>query len=373
MKKAARIFYIDNLRILLIALVVLHHLSITYGALGGWYYKEVEGDMFTKMILTMFTASNQSFFMGFFFLISAYFTKISFDIKSTGSFIKDRFIRLVIPLLIFYFLLYPLTVFIRVRFGDGADIGFFEFIKQYRSFGFGPMWFVETLVYFSFIYVIIRLIFSGKTVKSTKQLDFPKPAVIILTALIISAVSFVVRLWFHLGSEIPHTGLQLPFFPQYIAMLIFGLLFAKYNWFEAITFKQGIRWFVFAQFFILIVFPLFFLFGTGEGDPYAGGLTWQSAVLCIWEQIVGFSLMIGLTGIFKEKLNKQGKIAGLMSGAAYAVFIIHAPAIVLLATSLKTWELYPVLKFVILAPVALFFCFGIGILLKKIPLVRKVI
>lgn len=373
MKKATRIFYIDNLRILLIALVVLHHLSITYGALGSWYYKEAEGDDFTKLFLTMFTASNQSFFMGFFFLISAYFTKISFEKKSIGTFIKDRFIRLVIPLCVFYFFLCPLTVFISVRFGDGADIGFFEFVKQYQGFGFGPMWFVETLIYFSFIYVIIRFIFHRKTSKPSKQPDFPKPAVIFLTALAISAVSFIVRLWFRLGSEIPHTGLQLPYFPQYIAMLILGLLFAKYNWFEAITFKQGIRWFVFAQFFILIVFPFFFLFGTGEGDPYAGGLTWQSAVLCIWEQIVGFSLMIGLTGIFREKLNKQGKIAGLMSGAAYAVFIIHAPAIVLLATSLKSWEIYPVLKFIMLAPVALFFCFGIGILLKKLPVLSRII
>ena len=69
MKKAARIFYIDNLRIFLIALVVLHHLSITYGASGDWYYNEVEGDTFTTLILTSFTASNQSFFMGLFFLI----------------------------------------------------------------------------------------------------------------------------------------------------------------------------------------------------------------------------------------------------------------------------------------------------------------
>lgn len=373
MKKVSRIFYIDNLRILLIGLVVLHHLSITYGASGGWYYKEVEGDLFTKLILTLFTASNQSFFMGFFFLISAYFTHISLQRKSLGTFIKDRFIRLVIPLAIFYFLLCPLTIYMKVRFADGADFSFFEFVKQYQGFGFGPMWFVETLVYFSIIYVIIRLIFPEKTGKVSNQLAFPKPFVIILTALSISAVSFVVRLWFRLGSEIPHTGLQLPYFPQYIAMLIIGILFAKHNWFEKITFKQGIKWFILAQFFILIVFPFFFLIGSGEGDPYAGGLTWQSAVLCIWEQIAGFSLMIGLTAIFKEKFNKQGKIAGLMSGAAYAVFIIHAPLIVSLSVGLKNLELYPVLKFIVIAPFALFLCFGIGILLKKIPVINKII
>ncbi|MEO1258629.1 MAG: hypothetical protein AAFZ15_07520 [Bacteroidota bacterium] len=40
-KKAIKscIFYIDNLRIFLTALVVLHHLAITYGAPGDWFYR----------------------------------------------------------------------------------------------------------------------------------------------------------------------------------------------------------------------------------------------------------------------------------------------------------------------------------------------
>ncbi|MBU3927637.1 MAG: acyltransferase [Bacteroidetes bacterium] len=373
MEKLQRIFYIDNLRIFLIALVVLHHLSITYGASGGWYYKEVEGDLFTKLILTMFTASNQSFFMGLFFLISAYFTRISLERKSTGNFIKDRMVRLGIPLIIFYFILSPLTIYLRVRFGDGSDLSFFEFIKQHQGFGFGPMWFVETLIYFSFIYVIIRLIFRIKDNQTSRKWGFPKPAVIILFALGISAVSFTVRLWFRLGSEIPYIGLQLPYFPQYIAMLIVGILYAKYHWFDQITYKQGIRWFAVAQFFILVVFPLFFLFSRLEGEPYAGGWNWQSALLCTWEQITGFSLMIGLTGMLKDKINKQGKLAKSMSGAAYAVFMIHAPVIVFISLSLENWDLYPVLKFIVIAPVALFVCFGIGILLKKIPIVNKII
>ncbi|MCP3928940.1 MAG: acyltransferase family protein [Bacteroidetes bacterium] len=151
MKKAARIFYIDNLRIFLIALVVLHHLSITYGASGDWYYNEVEGDTFTTLILTGFTASNQSFFMGLFFLISAYFTRISLERKPIGTFVKDRLIRLGIPLIIFYFLLSPLTIYMRLWLVEGVDYNFIEYVREHQGFGFGPMWFVETLIYFSFI------------------------------------------------------------------------------------------------------------------------------------------------------------------------------------------------------------------------------
>ncbi len=37
----ARMLFIDNLRVFLIILVILHHLSISYGSgLGSWYYRD---------------------------------------------------------------------------------------------------------------------------------------------------------------------------------------------------------------------------------------------------------------------------------------------------------------------------------------------
>lgn len=373
MSKSSRLFYIDNLRIFLIALVVLHHLSITYGASGGWYYKEVEGDTITTLLLTLFTATNQSFFMGLFFLISAYFTRISMERKSSRAFLVDRFIRLGIPLILYYFVLSPLTIYVAAHYGRGLEISFIEYVKVYQGFGFGPLWFVETLLYFSLFYALYRFIFKKRTAQ-VKALSFPKPIVIILFALSIGILSFIVRLWLPLGWELKYVSLQLPYFPQYIAMLILGVLFAKYNWFEKISYKQGLRWFIVAQFFILLILPiLFFLNGPSDGDSFSGGWTWQSATLSLWEQLTGFSLLIGLIAVFKAKFFKQGKWAGLLSTAAYAVFIIHPLVIVSLSVLVKDWEIYPILKFALLAPIALFLCFGLGILIKKIPLFKKVL
>jgi len=223
--------------------------------------------------------------------------------------------------------------------------------------------------------VAYKLISGNKKPSTTKQISFPGTATILLTALLVAAVSFAVRLWMPLGSELGNTGLQLPYFPQYIAMMFIGILFAKYNWFNKITFEQGIRWFVFAQVFTLVIFPLLFFFGTKSSglDPFMGGWTWQAASLSAWEQLTGFSIMIGLVGIFKLKFNTQRKLGRQLSGAAYAVFITHSLVIVTLSGVLKDWEVYPVLKFIMLAPVALFLCFGIGLLLKMMPLIKKVI
>lgn len=373
MKTASRILYIDNLRIFLIGLVVLHHLSITYGASGGWYYKETEGDLFTQLILTMFTASNQSFFMGLFFLLSAYFTRISLIRKTMGTFIRDRLMRLGIPLLFYFFILSPITIYIRIKFTEGIDLNFFEFVWKHQGFGVGPMWFVETLIYFTMIYLLVHKVFKRSGSEPNKPVPFPSVGLIIGVALLISLVSFLVRLRFPLGSSLGETGLQLPYFPQYIAMLILGIVFQKNAWFEAITFRQGIRWFVVAQVMILITFPLVFINANNDLNQFDGGMTWQSALLCIWEQLTGFSLIIGLVGIFKQRFNRQGKWAILLSGAAYAVYIIHPVVIVTLSVLLKNWEIYPVLKFILLAPIAIISCYGLGILIKKIPGIGKVV
>ena len=38
----ARLFFVDNLRTLMIVLVIMQHLSVTYGGVGGWYYSDGE-------------------------------------------------------------------------------------------------------------------------------------------------------------------------------------------------------------------------------------------------------------------------------------------------------------------------------------------
>ena len=70
---SSKINYIANLRVLLTILVILHHTCITYGATGGWYYYDKTSDETATMFMTLFVAVNQSFFMGFFFFLSALF------------------------------------------------------------------------------------------------------------------------------------------------------------------------------------------------------------------------------------------------------------------------------------------------------------
>src|ERR1700754_2688526 len=93
-----KIHYIDTLKVLLTILVVLHHCFITYGAPGGGIYGEKTTKKLAFDPMTIFVSVNQSFFMGFFFFLSAYFIKPSYDRKGASRFLADRLLRLGLPL-----------------------------------------------------------------------------------------------------------------------------------------------------------------------------------------------------------------------------------------------------------------------------------
>ena len=68
-----RLLFIDNIRVFLTVLVIMHHLTITYAGTGSWYYLEGRQDTVVDALGSWFCAVNQSYFMGLFLLVSAYF------------------------------------------------------------------------------------------------------------------------------------------------------------------------------------------------------------------------------------------------------------------------------------------------------------
>ncbi len=88
MQTGTRLYGLDNLRVLLTALVVLHHAAVTYSHIPLWYYVEPPHDG-SATALDVFLALNQAYFMGFFFLIAGFFTPGAVDRKGVGRFVRD--------------------------------------------------------------------------------------------------------------------------------------------------------------------------------------------------------------------------------------------------------------------------------------------
>jgi len=224
----ARLLFVDNLRLLMIVLVIMVHLSISYGGEGGWYYNEGRADTLSNILLTWFNGACQSFFMGFLFLLSGYFTADAYERKGPGKFTKDRLLRLGIPMLAYDWALHPLAVCALLRSGvEGPDASCRRWLSEYYSsfhLGRGPLWFVETLLIFGLVYLLWQWARPTKARPTPEKHWCPGHREILVLALALAVASFVVRLWFPLGWSLEPFNVQLCFFPQYIARGVTGLM-----------------------------------------------------------------------------------------------------------------------------------------------------
>jgi len=377
-----RLLYIDNLRILLTILVILHHLAIGYGAPGNnIYVEEGEISMVSTILLTLFVAINQAFFMGFFFMISSYFTPGSYDHKGAGAYVLDRLKRLGIPILFYIVVIDPLLNFILARYyGYPDSLGHFlrqhlQYTLDYNALGVGPLWFVVALLIFSLVYVLWRLLPLPEITVVRSDSKAPSNLAIGMFALVLGLLTFVVRIWIPVGMQFDLLGFQFAHFVQYIAMFIVGILAYRGDWFSGISITQGKFWLRMVLILIILFPVLFVAAGALEGNPDKafGGIHWQSLAYSVWEQFMCMAMVVTLLVWFRTRFNRQGSLAQKMSAAAYATYIFHRPTITLLAIALLSIQLDLALKFVLVAPLAVALSFLVGYGVKKLPLVRDIV
>jgi len=361
--KKPRLLYIDNLRILMTILVIMHHFAIGYGGPGGfWYWEDGPMSDISEILMTLMLAINQAFFMGFFFMISSYFSPGSIDRKGAGAYLVDRLKRLGIPLLFYMLVVAPLMGYVSARL-NGFEGTLWEGLSYHYSsignFGVAQLWFVAALLIFASIHAVWR-----HFAKPMAQIEgtIPSNATIAIFALAMGVVTFVVRIWIPVGAEIPMLNWQLAHFTQYIALYVLGIVAYRRNWFEAVTEAQG-RFWLRIVFLMIVLFPfLFIAAGALEGniDSAMGGVHWESLAYSIWEQFMCMAMVITLLVWFRRRFTEQGPLAKAMSGAAYATYVFHVPSIVLLALALRPIRFDMGLKYLLSVPFAVSLAFLLG-------------
>jgi hypothetical protein len=372
--KNEKIYYIDNLRVFLITLVVLHHSFITYGAPGGWYYKEPTTHMVALNLMTLFVSVNQSFFMGFFFFLSALFIESSIEKKGPGRFVADRLKRLGIPLILYSLVISPVLNWYVERYGYDKKISFAQYLSGYHHWvDFGVLWFVAALLLFTFMYVLIRPLIN---LNPEKLRSVPGNTAILLFAFSIGIISYLVRIIFPVGWVLQPVGFQLAHFSQYISMFILGIVAARNHWLDFLDIKKVKPFLRLALLMIFICFPMMGVIKIITGcsvETFGGAGTYQSFLSAIWEQITGFSIAIVLLGFGKEKWNRQSALLKNMTRSAYAAYIFHPLVLVSIALLFRSLLIDPAFKLLFVAPLAVVFSFFIGNLLVKLTGVKNII
>ncbi len=384
--KIDRLFFIDHLRAALVILVVLHHVALVYGAsVEGFYYIEPPfTDPLAFLVLLVFALFNQAWFMGAFFLLAGYFTPGSFDRKGPGSFIKDRLLRLGIPLVIFYFVLNPISrtgwwLMPASLTGITTPLTWSSFWGAYPNLiGMGPLWFVAMLLIFCVGYAAWRGLTRNRISSSMSEFSPPSYLGIGVFILALAVVSYLVRVVIPLGKYVLEFP-TLAYLPQYLSFFVLGTIASRKNWFRTVPSSMGVAGFVTAVVAGVLLFPLAFsgqLFTlelTLALDNSMGNGHWQSAVYALWDSTFAVGLCLGLITLFRRFINGQGSFGRFLSRHSYAVYLIHIPIIVFLAYALRGIDLGSLLKFGMAAVIIVPICFAVAYVVRKIPLASRVL
>ncbi|NLH15254.1 MAG: acyltransferase family protein, partial [Phycisphaerae bacterium] len=311
--------------------------------------------------------------------VSGYFTAGSYERKGARRFIAERLIRLGIPLLVFDWILNPLAILpiVLIRSSSYARTTVKVAEGYYSSFhiGSGPLWFVETVLIFSAIYMIWRKIRGPVTIPEPADRGKVSHGQLLALAGILGAVSYLVRTWKPVGWCFEPMNLQLPFFPQYIAAFFLGTAAYRRGWMQGLSDDLGRVWLRVAIGLVALMAGMFITLGALKMDPndFRGGWTWQSAFYSTWEQFTGVALSVGLLVWFRRKYNRQSPMAKAASDASYGAYVIHTPVIILIAVLLRGVSLHPLAKFVLLMAICVPVTFVLAHGLRKLPGVRKVL
>jgi len=372
--KTSRILYIDNLRILVISLVIVSHCSITYGGPGSWFFIDPGNAPGTPFVLAVIDTLNQSFFMGFFTLVSAYFVLPSLLRKGREKFTQDRLIRLGIPLLFFVLVINPFMVLLLQAAGAPLPLPVAMLLNPVTGPAFGPMWFVWFLLLATGAYLVWTAYRPPAEPGSVQPQPLPGFAAIAGFGLLLGVVTAIVRIFIPIGSTWLF-NFQFPFFPQYIALFIVGIYAAQNRWFDTIPDRLGKACTLAALALIatgpFLVYPV--LNSPAGITLITGGLHWQSMAYALWEQMACVMIITALVWIFSRWLNVQGPVTRAMAADSYTVYVFHPVILVSLSLLFAGVALPQLAKFAIVLPLAICLSFVLAHGIRALPGVKKVL
>jgi surface polysaccharide O-acyltransferase-like enzyme len=348
--KPVRLFFVDNLRIALTILVVIHHQSLLIFS------------------MPLFLMLNQAYFMGLFFFLSGCFTPASYDRKGMWIFLKGRLLRLGIPILVYIFVISPIA-----KIGSsiyqheilGTEIAIpFTWGQYFEMTNIGPLWFLAMLLIFDICYLLWRIAIRNTQKKTMGEYSVGmKVRTILLFILALALVTYLVRIIIPINTYILFFP-SLAYLPQYISFFILGTIAYRRDWLQSIPDKLGKVGFILAIVGTIILMPIAISPLLGSASGFIGGGTWRSAVYSLWDSLFSVWLCLGLLVFFRRNFNQQKSFGENLQKCCLTVYIIHSLIIIVAAYILLNLQVIPQLKLILASCISVLLCFLIAYLIK---------
>lgn len=357
----------DNLKVVLVAGVIVGHTTMAWTGVGNWVLREpyVREPLLT--LLTFASALGALFAMPLFFLVAGYFTPRSFERKGFRRFVAGRAVRLLLPMLAFVLLLSPPIEYVDPD-NAGWTRGFWTFVPEvWWPPAPGPTWFLGVLFIFSVAYAGLRVWLSRP--ENPRVLRLPH---LLVLAIPLAVSAFLIRTQAPLGDEVWRLAVAQS--PGWVAGFAMGTLAAERGW---LPLEPGlgrhVRWTGWlAMGSAVVVMGVAGALGM-DLELFLGNGTWQSAVLSAVEGIVLVTVPLWLADVFWRHFDRQGTWGRSLGRAAFGAFLVHQGVLVALILAVRPLHWPPELAYLSVSALGVAISFGLGWLLARVPGVSRIV
>jgi acyltransferase-like protein len=369
----SRIAYFDNLKVALVAAVIVGHAGNFYGAGAGWIgVSPATGPSYASAAtLGMAAAIGQMFVMGTFFFMAGSFTPGSLARKGAGPYLRGRLLRVGVPLAASVLLIMPVSWLAGVLATTGSlRQAWDDAAKSVAYLDPGVAWFLTELLIFSALFVAYR---RWRPAQAGGCGPLRARHLLAASALI-AALTFPARLLWPIGSY-QLLGLHLWLWPQCLTLFWLGALAAERGWLDDLGRNlRAYLWAAVAAAAVAMALGWIASGASADFGPFRGGWHWQALGTAIIEGVFAVCLSVLLIGWFRRHLSRQGRLAAVMSRDAYAAFVLQVPVLVAGALLLRDVPVTGDVKFAVLAVAGVAGTFAAAHALRRqIPLTRRII
>lgn len=377
--KHQRLYYLDWLRVIAVAGVILSHTGDIFDTLY-WHARQNEQGISWNGLATF----GAEWGMSLVFLLagaSAWFALLS---RSSRQFISERFKRLLIPFIVAFIVLSPFQAYIMSYFiasgysqFHGDLLQFFTYFFEHIQIGddlkfltiYGyHLWFLAFLYIISMISLPILIYLKqarGLRIISRLVAICKIPAGLFIFVPPIALIRIL--LW------APYSGYQgwADFYTWFLVFVFGFILFANHAFQEVIR-KQGK---IFAAISIVCIVSLILANVAGalstleNASNYSAGYMFYQILI----SITLWSMTIAALYLAMLLLNFSNKVLQYANEAILPLYILHEPVIILVAIFILAWDIPTGVKFVFVTTASLLITLAIyELLIRRIKPMRWV-
>ncbi|MCP3997566.1 MAG: acyltransferase [bacterium] len=372
--RGGRMVFVDALRVVVIGWVIAHHAAQPYGPTGGDWPIADPGNLEWLRPLYPLGAA---FGLGLLFFLAGYFVPTAYERKGAARFLKERWVRIGLPLLVFVVVVHLPVVYLI----DSPSATLGEFVRSLYDSGwldaYIHLWFLGHLVLYSVGYVVWRSLIDRRSKRSPKTWPVPNYAAVVGFVVGLGLVTWIVRGWYPIDEWVPLlfvVAAEPAHLPQYISLFALGVIAYRGDWLRRWPTRFGAIWLSIGLLTSAIAYAAVMLAENPGSDLIeGGGFTWQALLWSMLEALICTGMVVGMTVVARAVFRRSSRMLEAMAAASYAAYILHVTIVIGLQAGLEGVDTSAGIKFGIVASLGIVLAFGAGHLSRHVPGLRAVL